>query len=78
MKIAKPGNQPKNYLCSVTPFLFFLIIQFSAISSIAEKISVIASIYPVADMVRQVGGGRRLPGPVADVITPLLQGHDDV
>jgi len=56
MKIKKPEIRRKNYLCYVVPLLFFLIIQFSPCSSIAEKISVVASIYPVADMVRQVGG----------------------
>ena len=44
------------YCRSLIPLLFFLLIQIPAMSCIAEKIQVIASIYPVADMVRQVGG----------------------
>jgi zinc transport system substrate-binding protein len=56
MKIKKPGIRQTIYLRCFTPLLFFLIIQFSAISVLAEKLPVIASIYPVADMVRQVGG----------------------
>jgi len=38
--------------CSV----FFLIIQLHSTPSLAEKVPVIASIFPVADMVQQVGG----------------------
>ena len=36
--------------------LCFLIIQFQSTPCISEKLRVIASIYPVADMVQQVGG----------------------
>ncbi|MGA8178820.1 MAG: metal ABC transporter substrate-binding protein, partial [Desulfobacterales bacterium] len=56
MNIRKPGIRRAIYCRSVLPFLFFLLIQLVAISCLAEKIPVIASIYPVADMVRQVGG----------------------
>jgi zinc transport system substrate-binding protein len=56
MKIKNSGIRQKRYLRSFTPLLFFLIVQFFAISCLAERIPVIASIYPVADMVRQVGG----------------------
>jgi zinc transport system substrate-binding protein len=56
MKIKNSGIRQKKYLRSVIPLLFFLIVQFFAISCLAEKIPIIASIYPVADMVRQVGG----------------------
>ncbi|MGA7143958.1 MAG: metal ABC transporter substrate-binding protein [Desulfobacterales bacterium] len=56
MKIKKPGICRTIYCRAFIPLLFFLLIQFPAISCLAEKIPVIASIYPVADMVRQVGG----------------------
>jgi zinc transport system substrate-binding protein len=56
MKIKKPGMRQTIYFRFFTALLFFLIIQFSAISGLAEKIPVIASIFPIADMVRQVGG----------------------
>jgi zinc transport system substrate-binding protein len=56
MKIKKPGIGRTIYCGSFIPLLFLLIIQFPATSCLAEKIPVIASIYPVADMVRQVGG----------------------
>jgi zinc transport system substrate-binding protein len=36
--------------------LFFLIIQLHSTACISEKLPMIASIYPVADMVQQVGG----------------------
>jgi zinc transport system substrate-binding protein len=58
MKIDKPPIQQINYLRFLAPLFLLLFIQFSAISCLAEKIPVIASIYPVADMVRQVGGDR--------------------
>jgi zinc transport system substrate-binding protein len=56
MNIRKPGIRPTIYGRFVIPFLFFLLTQLFAISCLADKIQVIASIYPVADMVRQVGG----------------------
>jgi zinc transport system substrate-binding protein len=56
MKIKEPGMRQPIYFRFFTPLLLFAIIQFSAISSLAEKIPVIASIFPIADMVRQVGG----------------------
>jgi zinc transport system substrate-binding protein len=56
MKNKKPGIRRTFYLHSVIPLIFFLLIQLFAISCLADKIPVIASIYPVADMVRQVGG----------------------
>ena len=37
-------------------FIFFLIIQLHATPSLAGKVPVITSIFPVADMVQQVGG----------------------
>ncbi|MFC1788782.1 metal ABC transporter substrate-binding protein [Thermodesulfobacteriota bacterium] len=37
-------------------FIFFLIIQLQATPSLAKKLPVIASIYPIADMIQQVGG----------------------
>ncbi|MEE8553415.1 MAG: metal ABC transporter substrate-binding protein [Desulfobacterales bacterium] len=36
--------------------LLFLIIQFSASTCLGEKLPVIASIFPIADMIQQVGG----------------------
>ena len=36
--------------------IFFLIIQFHSTPSLAEKVPVIASIFPLADMIQQVGG----------------------
>ncbi|MGB6012233.1 MAG: metal ABC transporter substrate-binding protein, partial [Desulfobacterales bacterium] len=36
--------------------IFFLIIQLQSTPGLAEKVPVIASIFPVADMVQQVGG----------------------
>lgn len=36
--------------------LFFFIIQFSASTCFGEKLPVITSIYPIADMIQQVGG----------------------
>ncbi len=36
--------------------LCFLIVQFHSTACMSEKLPVIASIYPIADMVRQVGG----------------------
>ncbi len=36
--------------------LLFFIIQFSASTCLGEKLSVIASIFPIADMIQQVGG----------------------
>ena len=56
MKIKNPGIRRTVCFRSVVPLLLFLLIQFFALSCLAEKIPVIASIYPVADMVRQVGG----------------------
>jgi zinc transport system substrate-binding protein len=56
MKNKKPGIRRTFYFHAITSLVIFLSIQFSAISVLAEKIPVIASIYPVADMVRQVGG----------------------
>lgn len=56
MKIRKPGTCHTMYCRALIPVLFFLSIQIPAVSCVAEKIPVIASIYPVADMVRQVGG----------------------
>jgi zinc transport system substrate-binding protein len=56
MKIRKPGICHTMYCRALIPLLFFLLIQIPAISCLAKKIPVIASIYPVADMVRQVGG----------------------
>lgn len=56
MKIRKSGICHTMYCRAFIPLLFFLSIQIPAISCLAEKIPVIASIYPVADMVRQVGG----------------------
>jgi len=37
-------------------FIFFLIIQLQATPSLAKKLPVIASIYPIAEMIQQVGG----------------------
>jgi zinc transport system substrate-binding protein len=58
MKIEKLGTVRGIVVRSFIPLLFLLIIQFPATSCLAEKIPVIASIYPVADMVRQVGGNQ--------------------
>ena len=56
MKIGKPEIRRIIYFRSVTAVILFLLIQLFAMPCLAEKIQVIASIYPVADMVRQVGG----------------------
>ena len=56
MKIKNPGIRQKKYFHSFFLLLILFLIQFSAMSCLAERIPVIASIYPVADMVRQVGG----------------------
>ena len=56
MRIKTPGIHQTNYFQMVAPLLMFLIIQFSASSGLTEKLPVIASIYPIADMVQQVGG----------------------
>ena len=41
---------------SILLALFFLIVQFSASTCLGEKLPVITSIYPIADMIHQVGG----------------------
>jgi zinc transport system substrate-binding protein len=56
MKNKIPKTRHIIYFQMVTPLLMFLIIQFYAISVLAEKLPLIASIYPIADMVQQVGG----------------------
>ena len=56
MKIKNSGIRQKKYFRSFFPLLILVFIQFTAISCLADRIPVIASIYPVADMVRQVGG----------------------
>jgi len=56
MKIKKPGIHQTICFRSLTPLVFFWVIQFSAISGLAEKLPVVTSIYPIADMVQQVGG----------------------
>lgn len=56
MKIGEPGIHRTMCFRSVVPLLLFLLVQLFPLSGLAEKIPVIASIYPVADMVRQVGG----------------------
>ncbi|MES0448085.1 MAG: metal ABC transporter substrate-binding protein, partial [Desulfobacterales bacterium] len=43
-------------LRSIFLALFFFIIQFSASTCLGEKLPVITSIYPIADMIQQVGG----------------------
>ncbi|MEW6067534.1 MAG: metal ABC transporter substrate-binding protein [Nitrospirota bacterium] len=47
----------KKYLVSITIFLGFLLLV-TPVNSHAEKIKVIASIVPLADLVKQVGGER--------------------
>jgi len=56
MKIKRSGMYQRSYFHTLTPLVFFWVIQFFAISGFAEKLPVVTSIYPVADMVRQVGG----------------------
>jgi zinc transport system substrate-binding protein len=56
MKIERPDIGRIIYFRTVIPSILFLLIQLFAMSCLAEKIPVITSIYPVADMVRQVGG----------------------
>jgi zinc transport system substrate-binding protein len=56
MRINKIETRKAFFFQLFTPVLSFIIIQFSASVCMSKKLPVIASIYPIADMVQQVGG----------------------
>ena len=58
--------------------LFFFIIQFSASTCLGEKIPVITSIYPIADMIQQVGRDHVVFGDDDGVVFTPLQHIEEV